>query len=184
MRVPVDVSTDLGQNVSLSDVNADRSKPSPVPTDLLSSTLEPEAFNSTRPLILFAYFETETARTNLEFFLTHALHDGADFLFILNGDTDAAAIIPDEPNIWYVQRENNCFDLGAFAEVLIATELYKKHDRFIMMNASIRGPFLPYYADGCWSDMYLDKVTEKVKVQSSFPPHTLVPFLQKSVLTL
>ena len=33
-----------------------------------------------------------------------------------------------------------------------------------MLNASIRGPFLPYWASGCWSDMYLEKVTDEVKV--------------------
>ncbi|CAG8960505.1 hypothetical protein HYFRA_00008225 [Hymenoscyphus fraxineus] len=117
-----------------------------------------------RPLILYAYFETENSRGNLEFFLRHGLHAGADFLFILNGENKAEDIIPKEKNIRWVHRPNDCYDLGAFAEVLLKDDLYKRYNRYITMNASIRGPFLPYWATGCWSDMYLDRVTEVKKL--------------------
>jgi hypothetical protein len=122
---------------------------------------------SERPLILFAYKEAEKARPNLEFFLKHGLHAAADFIFILNGETDAHKLIPsDKPNIKIVKRENKCMDLGAYAEVLTNKDLYKKYKRFIMLNTSIRGPFVPYWANRCWSDAYLSKVTEKNKVCS------------------
>ena len=117
-----------------------------------------------RPLVLYAYFETPNSRDNLEFFLNHGVHAGADFLFILNGDNKAEKILPKADNIKFVKRANDCYDLGAFAEVLTTDDLYKKYNRYIMMNASIRGPFLPYYATGCWSDMYLSRLTEKNKV--------------------
>lgn len=119
-----------------------------------------------RPLILYAYADSSTgsARTNLEFFLAHALHDAADFVFILNGETDVEKIIPSKSNIRYVKRPNDCYDLGAYAEVLLAKDLYKSYKRFITLNASIRGPFIPYWSDACWSDMYLNKVTDEVKV--------------------
>jgi hypothetical protein len=120
---------------------------------------------SDRPLILYSFFETPNALSNLEFFIKHGLHGGADFVFILNGETKAHKLIPqDHSNIHYVSRLNQCFDLGAFAEVLTTNDLYKKYKRFILMNASIRGPYLPYWADGCWSEMYLKKVTETTKV--------------------
>jgi hypothetical protein len=144
-----------------------------IPQQHLEHSSTPEETDTTisdRPLILFAYFETDLARANLEFFIAHGLHDAADFLFILNGDTNATDIIPKAPNIRYVRRKNDCYDIGAFAEVLVADDLYKKYNRFITMNGSIRGPFLPYYADGCWSDMYLSRVTENVKVFPS-PSH-------------
>lgn len=121
-----------------------------------------------RPLILYAYFETENSRQNFEFFLRHGLHAGADFLFILNGDNKAEDILPKASNIRYIKRANDCYDLGAFAEVLLKNDLYKKYNRYITMNASIRGPFLPYWSTGCWSDMYLDRINEKVKVRSLY----------------
>jgi len=120
---------------------------------------------SDRPLILYAFFETELALINFKFYLAHALHDAADFLFIFNGETDAYKYLPKASNIRYLQRSNDCYDLGAFAEVLLKDDLYKKYKRYITMNASIRGPFLPVWAMGaCWSDMYLNMITEEVKV--------------------
>lgn len=120
---------------------------------------------SDRPLILYAFFETEIALINLKFYIAHGLHDAADFLFIFNGDTDAQKFLPEADNIKYLHRANDCYDLGAFAEVLLKDDLYKRYKRFITMNASIRGPFLPVWATGgCWSDMYLNMVTDEVKV--------------------
>lgn len=118
-----------------------------------------------RPLILYALFETPLALINFKFYLNHALHDAADFMFIFNGPTDAYKYLPKASNIKYVTRANDCYDLGAFAEVLLKDDLYKKYNRFITMNASIRGPFLPVWAMGaCWSDMYLKMITDEVKV--------------------
>ncbi|KAI2466222.1 hypothetical protein F4781DRAFT_358423 [Annulohypoxylon bovei var. microspora] len=116
------------------------------------------------PLILYAYKESENARENLKFFLDQGLHGSADFIFILNGETDVADLIPKEDNIRIIQRPNFCFDLGAFGEVLKEGDLWKKYKRFITMNASLRGPFLPYWSKKCWSDAYLERVTDDVKL--------------------
>lgn len=117
-----------------------------------------------RPLILFAFFETELSKPNFEYFLKHGLHDAADFLFIINGDTQMYNLIPDRPNIRYVRRKNDCYDMGAMAEILLKDDLYKKYQRFVTLNASVRGPFFPAYSNSCWSDVYLSKITDKVKV--------------------
>lgn len=121
---------------------------------------------SDRPLILYAYADSEdgTALENLKFFIAHGLHAAADFVFILNGETDAKAIVPTNDNIRLVQRPNECYDLGAYSEVLLKDDLYKRYKRFITLNASVRGPFIPYWSEGCWTDMFLSKVTEEVKV--------------------
>jgi len=130
-----------------------------------NETLTSLSSPSDRPLILYSFFETPNALLNLEFFIKHGLHGGADFVFILNGETKAHELLPqDHSNIHYISRPNRCFDLGAHAEVLTTYDLYKKYKRFILMNASIRGPYLPYWAEGCWSEMYLKKVTEITKV--------------------
>src|SRR5438876_181329 len=72
-----------------------------------------------RPLISYVYSESDFGRINLQFFINHGLHDAADFLFILNGETDVhTAIIPiGRENIKIVKRANTCFDLGAHAEI-------------------------------------------------------------------
>jgi hypothetical protein len=124
-----------------------------------------------RPLISYAYVESDFARVNLKFFVMHALHDAADFIFILNGETDAAeTILPmGRKNVRVIKRDNTCFDLGAHAEVLSKEEdggkaLKDRYKRFILMNASIRGPFVPHWSNECWSEAYLGRLNEKVKV--------------------
>jgi hypothetical protein len=119
------------------------------------------------PLILYAYYETPDTRPNLEFFVSHALHAHAKFVFILNGETDVEALLPaNESNIHYIKRNNTCFDLGAYAEVLKSNDsaLIRQHKRFIMINASLRGPFIPFWSRDCWSNAYLDKLTDEVKL--------------------
>lgn len=117
-----------------------------------------------RPLVLYTYAESENARTNLAFFIRNGLHGNADFVFIFNGDTSASSMLPELPNIRIVQRENKCFDIGAHGEVLRQDELWKKYKRFILMNASIRGPFSPTYVPSCWMNAFLGRITDRVKV--------------------
>ncbi|KAI0128398.1 hypothetical protein BJ170DRAFT_701313 [Xylariales sp. AK1849] len=119
---------------------------------------------SDRPLITYAYAESESARSNLEFFISQGLHDAADFIFIINGLTDASQLIPNKTNIRIIERPNECFDLGAHGEVLRNDNLWKQYKKFITLNASIRGPFIPYWAKRCWSDVFLGRVEGDVKL--------------------
>lgn len=121
---------------------------------------------SERDLIVYAYHESELSRKNLEFFIAHALHDKADFLFIMNGDH--AIHLPKRPNIKVVERDNSCFDLGAYHAVFSsvgADDPLYKYRRYIFMNASVRGPFFPVWArKTCWSDVYFDRLQGKTKM--------------------
>ena len=121
----------------------------------------------TRPLILYVYSERADSRKNAIYFIQHGLHVRADFIFIFNGETDLDKLLPERvPNIRIVRRDNTCYDLGAIGEVLRSNdqELVKKYKRFIFINASVRGPFLPTWTDGCWSDLFLNKINDKVKL--------------------
>lgn len=113
-------------------------------------------------LILYSYYETEEAQENLQFFLSHALHAQADFIFLINGNYTVQ--MPARSNIRVIERENKCLDLGAYHEVLSANRTLTRYKRFIMLNASIRGPFFPSWADDmCWSDAFFDKLTPHIK---------------------
>ncbi|KAK1599053.1 uncharacterized protein LY79DRAFT_536771 [Colletotrichum navitas] len=139
-------------------------RPATGPNTPQSSSSPPALKDYGRALILYAFAESETARENLKFFINQGLHDAADFIFILNGETSVGAIIPQKNNIRVISRPNTCFDLGAYGEVLRKDDLYKKYKRFITLNASIRGPFLPHWAQSCWSDLYLGRLTDTVKL--------------------
>ena len=115
--------------------------------------------------MLYAYAESENARENLAFFIEKGLNARADFVFIFNGDSAATELIPQMDNVQLVQRDNSCFDLGAIGQVLMKDDLWKKYKKFITMNASIRGPFLPAYSEACWMDVFFDYITDHVKVR-------------------
>lgn len=125
-----------------------------------------EIDNIEHPLVTYVYSESEESRQNLKFFIDHGLHGQADFVFIFNGETDAPDLLPDVPEIRYVRRNNTCYDLGAHAEVLTDGDLWKRYNKFILMNSSVRGPFMPTWADGiCWTGRLLSKITYDVKVR-------------------
>lgn len=144
--------------------------------------LSPPADDPWRTLVLYAFSDTPGARDNLRYFLRHGLHAAADFVFILNGVDNATAAelqIPEgAANIRTVVRPNTCFDLGAYGEVLTSREqqtgvgwgpgkvdLWRRYKRFIMLNASVRGPFLPHWGQGaCWSDLFVQRVTVDTKL--------------------
>ncbi|KAF8862969.1 hypothetical protein BDZ45DRAFT_584510 [Acephala macrosclerotiorum] len=115
-------------------------------------------------LITYVYSESPEALENLLFFLDHGLHAKADFIFIVNGETKHTEKIPKRSNIKIVERNNSCYDLGAHAEVLTKDDLWLRYKRFILMNASVRGPFMPHWAEACWSEKLLNKVTDDVKL--------------------
>lgn len=117
-----------------------------------------------RPLFTYVYTESPTARVNLIFFLDNGLHGAADFIFILNGPTDVASLIPSEANIEVISQSTTCSDLTAHHGVLQKDDLWKKYDRFIMLNSAVRGPFTPFWSRSCWSDVFLDRITENVKL--------------------
>ncbi|KAF8862970.1 hypothetical protein BDZ45DRAFT_645212 [Acephala macrosclerotiorum] len=118
-----------------------------------------------KDLILYTYSESASGRQNLEYFLKKGLHGAADFLFVFNGNTTVEALIPDKPNIKIIHHENECFDLGTIGAVLSKDSFWKGYKRFITLNASIRGPFLPAYSSGsCWSDIFFDRLSDKIKM--------------------
>ena len=172
-------TTDAGILASVSDLS-----PSVAATSASGAASGPSP--TLTPLILYAYSPAAWALPNLKFFLKHALHGSATFIFIINGalvadgDTETAAstfvnsadsgildvldtlepYAEKYPNTRIWRRTNTCYDLGAYAEVLRSnsTELVKSHNGFILINASLRGPFVPFWSQECWSDAYLRHV--------------------------
>ena len=129
----------------------------PIPKTIRNTTINTD-------LIQYAYYENEDAMANLEFFVKHALHSKADFVFIIQGGILNVAI-PQASNIKVILRPNTCFDIGAHRVVLEEEGALKKYKRFILMNSSLRGPFFPKWAqNACWSEKYFEKLQGKTKM--------------------
>lgn len=122
-------------------------------------------------LIVYAYHESDAALKSGRFFLKHGLHAHADFIFVVNGPSQFEREIPKNlTNVEVRLRDNICYDLGTYGQILGENEraLVKKYKRFILLNSSIRGPFLPTWSKDCWSDIYSDMITDVVKVVHAF----------------
>ncbi len=127
-------------------------------------------------LLVYVYANIqEHAYGNLKFFIDNAVRekDGVDYVFILQ-QVDNQEIKESEmpllpkSNAFYIQHENQCFDLGTIGWFLtkytignpwakqtsITDSINTNHQRifnltqykyFIFMNSSVRGPFFPPY---------------------------------------
>ncbi|KAL8996020.1 MAG: hypothetical protein Q9169_004367 [Polycauliona sp. 2 TL-2023] len=118
-------------------------------------------------LILYSYHESDDERRNAEFFIRHGLHDSADFIIIFNGEETAPnrLRVPEAENIKVVRREDTCYHIGSYGEVLRGLgDVIKQYKRFILLDATIRGPFMPHWSKKCWSDAYLGRLNDQVKL--------------------
>ncbi|KAJ3171723.1 hypothetical protein HDU88_007803 [Geranomyces variabilis] len=103
---------------------------------------------------------------NLQFFLRHGLMSNVDHLFVMNSPIPKSVKFPQRSNIYVWEKENKCYDLGSFGQgVEYMQQKYgKKYTHYILLNASVRGPFRPTYVPGCWSDAFLSKLSPEVRM--------------------
>lgn len=105
------------------------------------------------PLVVYHYYEKDDLyRDNFIFFLTRAWRSDLVFIVLISGDTSVE--LPSKPNIRYIRTENSGHDFGSYATV-IDDPAFDAHDRFLFVNCTVRGPFLPPYDRQCWTRPFL-----------------------------
>lgn len=123
-------------------------------------------------LVLYVFHQYNE---RVKYFIEHALFEDkdVDFIFIYNGsntyqdneNTNILLNLP--PYVKKMYRENVGYDFGGWSDALLTQELYKKYDMFIFVNSSVMGPFLPSYYKGKWTDIYLEGLTNNIKLFGS-----------------
>ena len=118
-------------------------------------------------LVLYAYHETPEAKKNMAFFLQHGLRDlMAHVTIVVNGPSTLE--FPAESDrfkntVRVLRRDNTCFDFGSWGVALAdARKRIGRLINVILMNASVRGPFLPAYARTNWVDGFLSLLRKDV----------------------
>jgi hypothetical protein len=87
-----------------------------------------------------------------------------DFIIISNNKN----IDLELPNyVKYIKRNNIGYDFGGWSDVLLTNNLYKNYDKFIFVNSSVIGPYLPKNFKGKWTDIYLNGLNDNVKLFGS-----------------
>ena len=90
--------------------------------------------------------------------------DNIHFLIICN---NKKIHLPQLDYVKIIKRDNIGYDFGGWSEGILTDNLYKNYDNFIFVNSSVLGPYLPCYFKGKWTDVYLQGLTENVKLYGS-----------------
>jgi hypothetical protein len=108
-------------------------------------------------LCIYAYYEKESARKNLEFFQRHGMsvRSNVTYILIINGEVCTL-----DTTMWdvVIKRENRGYDFGAWYHGLQNSNL--NFDYFIFLNDSIRGPF----GDPNWIHTFTNLLTDHNKL--------------------
>ena len=107
---------------------------------------------------------------NVEHFFNNAIFkdDNIDFLIVCNS-ISLKLSLPDsiKDYVKILKRENIGYDFGAWSDGLLNNDLYKQYDSFIFVNSSVKGPYLPRDYTEKWTSIYLNGLTDTVKLFGS-----------------
>ena len=115
-------------------------------------------------LVLLAYHETEVSRANVLHFVEFGSlpPSAGEEGFVLNGRHSLPGSAFEAPNVLVVERENACFDFGAWGVGLeraaAAFGRLERYSHFVLMNGSVRGPFLPLFEARPWWVVFVDQL--------------------------
>ena len=86
---------------------------------------------------------------NLKHFVSQGVrpHDGADYIFVVQGGTAGIALPTLPPNAKYIEHPNECFDLGTIGWLIKKTTIVDvtQYRYVVWLNSSVRGPYVPAY---------------------------------------
>jgi hypothetical protein len=116
-----------------------------------------------KTLVLYVFSEINE-RVNT--FIRNAIFLDAniDFLVINNGSSNEP-VLPDY--VIYFKCDNLGYDFGGWSRGLLYNNIYKDYDTFIFVSSQAAGPFLPSYFKGKWTDIYLDELSDTLKLFGS-----------------
>lgn len=118
-----------------------------------------------KTLITFVYFENDYSKINLDFFLKLGLTNSPEhhFNFVINSPI-CGEKIPTQDNISIIKGHNEGYDFGGYNQSLENVNL-EEFDRFIFINDTCRGPFLPdYLPSEAWVNIVGSLITDEIKL--------------------
>lgn len=123
-----------------------------------------------RTLVVYAYSQhTGDAVANIKFFLRFGVRPApdVDYVFVVNG-CHSIAFPKHLANVRVLERANTCFDFGAWGIGIEDAEARgERYDFVVVLNSSVRGPFLPKYERRDWWRVFTDDLDEAEVVGTS-----------------
>ena len=116
--------------------------------------------------VFYHYFEAnDVYRDNLIYFLSKAYSTDLNFFIVIS--ENCSIELPERDNIKYIYTKNNNNDFGGYSSALRELKSINGYDYFIFVNSSVRGPFIPNFFQGCWSELFLSHMSDEVHLVSS-----------------
>jgi len=116
-----------------------------------------------KTLVLFVFHEYNK-RVNQFINKSIFKDDNVDFIFICN-NKNIIFNVPDY--VKTLHRDNIGYDFGGWSDALLIDNLYNNYDKFIFVNSSVIGPFLHSNYKGKWTDIYINRLTNNIKLFGS-----------------
>ncbi len=134
--------------------------------------------NTAQTLIVLAHYFDSLGRDNLQFFLAQGLvPDSAyHFVVVVNGpipvgwEAKLNKVAKVYPNFEWHTHENSGYDFCVYKDVLASITLkisIKDLKYFILLNKSLRGPFVPSYYERPWPDIFTSRLIGHVKLSGT-----------------
>ena len=122
-------------------------------------------------VIIYTYFKSDVADFNLDFYVKNEVkfRNNIDYIIVINGyEYNKNIYFPDIQNLTVIKRENLGYDFGGHNYALnYLDSINKNYDYYFFMNAGVFGPILKEKTDSHWSNLFINKINDKVKVVST-----------------
>eukprot|EP00854_Cymbomonas_tetramitiformis_P013337 gene13337-15758_t len=179
--------------VQVQGAEADKSLTAAQPSIVNSSS------NSKTVLVVYSYFEYKrtsgynarddnllyNSKGNLEYFLRHAVTEdkSVTYAFIVNGFYRTVAF-PNQSNVMVYERENSGYEFGAYSNFIEKHLLFvQSFSAYIFIQCSLRGPFLPNYETRHWTSLWVNQLSDTVKLVGGPLYCRCKPFMQERSTT-
>ena len=105
----------------------------------------------------------------VEHFIKNSIFDdeNIDFIIIsnnINKNEEIEKNIEKFKNTKIIYRENIGFDFGGWSYAILKDNLYYKYNKFLFVNSSVIGPFIPSNYNKRWVYKFVDELKDNIKL--------------------
>lgn len=121
----------------------------------------------TRLLVLYVF---HIFNERVKHFLEYAIFydSNIDFILISNDKNNKFEVPANVKSVVRTLfRDNIGYDFGGWSDALLQNNLYENYDKFIFVNSSTIGPFMPSYYNDKWTDIYINGLQDNIKLFGS-----------------
>jgi hypothetical protein len=111
--------------------------------------------------VLYHYYESSgSAQTNLKYFLRRGLETNASVYISFAGKIPNFVV--GDSKLTLIEVENKNHDYGGISHLIRNCVPLERFKYFIVLNSTVRGPFLPHYYHEDWIEIFLRPFTKNV----------------------